>query len=92
MSARLAAHAGYRFIFSRYSDLLEHDNGTNIDLIRSNGLTWLLNHFLPTIDVSVTRDLIRRRFGHLHEDGLLKLDKLGIRGALGFAELPDMHF
>ena len=36
-------------------------------------------------------DLIHRRFGHFHEDGLLKLDKLGVRGALGFAKLPDMQ-
>jgi hypothetical protein len=39
----------------------------------------------------MTRDLIHHRFGHLHEDGLLKLDTLGVRGALGFAKLPDMH-
>jgi len=45
---------------------------------------------MPTAPVSVTRDLIHRRFGHLHEDGLLKLDKLGVRGALGFAKLPGM--
>ena len=50
------------------------------------------NHFMPTTTVSVTRDLIHRRFGHLHEDGLLKLDKLGVRGALGLAEPPGMGF
>ncbi len=92
MSVRLADHAGYIFIFSKDSDLLEHDNGTKIDLTRSNGLTWLPNHVLPTSTTSVTRYLIHRRFGHLHEDGLLKLDKLGVRGALGFAKLPEMEF
>jgi len=90
MSVRLAVHNGYRFIFSRDSNLFEH-NGTKIDIIRSNGLTWLPNHFLPTTAISVTRDLIDRRFGHLHEDGLLKPDKLGVHEALGFAKLPDMN-
>jgi hypothetical protein len=35
LSVRLAVHAGYIFIFSKGSDLLEHDNVTQIDLIRS---------------------------------------------------------
>jgi len=91
MSVRLEVHAGYKFIFSRDSDLLEHDNVTKIDLTRSNGLTWLPNHFLPTSAVSITQDFIHRLFGYLHEDGLLKLNKLGVRGALGFAKLPDMQ-
>ena len=33
MSVRLAVNAGYRFIFSKDSDLLEHNDGTKIDLI-----------------------------------------------------------
>ena len=84
MSVRLAVNAGYSFIFSKESDLLEHNDGTKIDLIQSGGLTWLPNHFSPTTPLSVTRDLIHRRFGHLHEDGLKQLDRLGIRGAQGF--------
>jgi len=91
MSVRLAVQAGYKFIFSKDSNLLEHDNGTKIDLTRSNGLIWLPNHFMPTRAVSVTRDLIHRRFGHLHEYGLLKLNKLGARGALGIAKLHGME-
>ena len=92
MSVRLAVHIGHRCIFSRDSDILGHDHGTQIDLVRSGGLTWLPNHFLPTIVISVTRALIHRRFGHLYEEGLLKLDKLGVRGARGFAKLPGMQF
>ncbi len=88
MSVRLAAHEGYIFILSRDSHFLEHDNGTKIDLIRSGGLTWLPNHFLLTATISVTRDLIHRRFGHLRKDGLIKLDKQGIPGALGFSKMP----
>jgi hypothetical protein len=87
MIVRLAVNAGYRFIFSKDSDLLEHNDGIKIDLIRSGGLTWLPIHFSPTPAASVTRDLIHCRFGHLHEDGLVKLDKLGVRGASGFSKL-----
>ena len=60
MSVRLAVQAGYRFTFSKDSNLLEHDNVTKIDLTRSNGMTWLPNHFLPATTVLVTRDLIHR--------------------------------
>jgi hypothetical protein len=91
MSVRLAVNAGYRFIFSKDSDLLEHNDGTKIDLIRSGGLTWLPNHFSPKTAASVTRDLIHCRFGHLHEYGLIKLDKLGIRGASRFSKLHGIH-
>jgi hypothetical protein len=73
MSVRMAINAGYKFIFSKNSDLLEHNDGTKIDLIRSGGLTWLTNHFTPTTAILVSRDLIQRRFGHLHEDGLHKV-------------------
>jgi hypothetical protein len=40
----------------------------------------------------ISRDLIRRRLGHLHEDGLLKLDKLGVDGVWGFSLLPPLSF
>jgi hypothetical protein len=92
MSVRLADKTGYGFIFSNDSDLLEHDNDTQFDLVRSRGLSWLPNHFLPTTAISATRVLIHRRFGHLHEYELLKLDKLGVRGACGFAKLLGMQF
>jgi hypothetical protein len=68
ISVRLAVHAGYKYIFSKDSDLLEHGNGTQIDLVRSGELTWLPNNFLPTAVISMTRDLIHRRFGHIHEE------------------------
>ncbi len=84
MSVRLAVNAGNKFIFSKKSDILEHNDGTKIDLVRSGGLSWLPNHFTPTAALSVSRDLIHRRFGHLHEDGLVKLDMLGVRVASGF--------
>jgi len=42
---------------------------------------------LPTTFI-ISRDLIHRRYGHLHEDGLLKLDKLGVDGVWGFSLLP----
>ena len=92
MSVRLADNTGYIFVFSKDSDLLEHDDGTKIDLIRSGGLTWLPNHFPPTTTMSVTLGLTHRRFGHLHDDGLIKLDRLGLRGAQGFNKLPGMQF
>ena len=37
-------------------------------------------------------DLIHRRCGHLHEEGLLKLDKLEIDGIWGFSLLPKVSF
>ncbi len=49
MSVRLAANVGYILIFSNNSDLmLDHNEDTKIDLIRSGGLTWVSSHFLPT--------------------------------------------
>jgi hypothetical protein len=41
---------------------------------------------------SLSRDLIHRRCGHLHEEGLLKLDKLEIDGIWGFSLLPKATF
>ena len=84
MSVRLAVNAGYKFTFSKNFDTLEHNDGTKIDLIRSGGLSWLPNYFTPSAALSISQDLIHRRFGHLHEDGILKLDRLGVRGASGF--------
>jgi hypothetical protein len=37
MSICLAIHAGYNFIFSRDFDLLDHDNGTQIDRVEVEG-------------------------------------------------------
>ena len=71
---RKAVQAGYKFIFTKDSDLLEHHNGTQIDLIQSGELTRLPNHFLPSSSISVTRHRIHRHFGHFREDGLFKLD------------------
>ena len=72
--------------------MLEHNDGTKIDLIRSGGLTWLPNHFTPTTNVSVSRDMIHRRFGHLHEEGLIKLDRIGVTRASSFGKLPRIKF
>jgi len=40
----------------------------------------------------ILRDLIHFRCGHLHEDGILKLDKLGADGMLGFRLLTPLSF
>jgi hypothetical protein len=92
MSVRLAVNAGYELTFSKNSDILEHNDGTMIDLVRSGGLSWLPNHFTPTTAISVSRDLIHHRFGHLPEDGIIKLDRLGVRGASGFRKLHGGQF
>jgi len=92
MSVRLLVNAVCRFIFSKDLDLLEHDNGTKIDTVRSGGLIWLPNHFLPASTVSVTRDLIHRPSVNLYEEGLLKLDRLGVRGSSRFYRLPGIQF
>jgi hypothetical protein len=92
MSVRLTINEGYKLIFSKNSDILEHNDGIMIDLVRSGGLSWLPNHFNPTAARSVSRDLIHRHFGHLHEDGIIKLDRLGVRGASGFRKLHGSQF
>ena len=37
MSVRMTVNAGYKLTFSKNSDILEHNNGTMIDLVRSGG-------------------------------------------------------
>jgi hypothetical protein len=78
MSGRLPGKARYYFIFCKDSDLLEHDSN-KINIVRSGGLTLLPNHSLATTGVVVTRGLIYRKFGNIHKEELLKLDKLGTR-------------
>ena len=64
--------------------------------MRSRGLTWLPIFAHPTIALRaasiISRDLMHRQCGHLHEIGLLKLDKLGVDGMWGFSILPPLSF
>ena len=64
-------------------------------LVRRCGLIWLPNfQELAAVQVSptISRDLIHRRCGHLHETGLKKIDKLGIDGIWGYSLLPPFSF
>jgi hypothetical protein len=96
MSVRLATVAGYKCSFASNEDLIEHPNGVAIKLVRHRGLIWLPNPPLAaTVLVaqsSISRDLIHRRTGHLHEDSILKMDKLEIDGIWGYARLPPLSF
>jgi hypothetical protein len=94
LSVRLATATCLRCSFAIDRDTLENDSGVSIPLIRSRGLIWLPTTepctALPALS-TISRDLINRRCGHLHEDGLLKLDRLGIDGMWGFSKLPPLH-
>ena len=87
---------GLKFTFTATNDFISHPSGLNIDLVRHNDLTWLPAPLsAPTLlatTSSLTRDLIHRRCGHLHESGLLKLDSLGILGVSGLSKLSPMSF
>ena len=85
---RLAFNASFNCTFTTANDFISHPSDLVVDLVRHNGFTWLLVHFLAfvllTSTPSPSRDLIRRRCGHRHESGLLKLDSLGISGVFVF--------
>ena len=56
---------------------------------------WLPNFQEVTVTLAsptISRDLIHRRCGHLHEAGLEKLDALGIDGIRGYSSLPPFSF
>jgi hypothetical protein len=96
MSVRRATQAGYHCNFSRDVDNLVLPSGPPVRLVRSRGLTLLMNFTnsasaLPATSI-VTRDLIHCRSGHLHEDGLFKLDKLSVDRVWGFSLLPPLSF
>jgi hypothetical protein len=92
MSVGRTTQVGCYCNFSRDEYSLVLPPGPSIRLVRSRGLTWLPNFVNPSSALpaasTVSRDLIYRRCGHLHEDGLLKLDKLGVDGVWGFSLLP----
>jgi hypothetical protein len=73
-----------------------HPSGHKVDLVRLHGLTWLLVLDSDTVLIAATtspnRDLIHRRYGHLHEAGLLKLDSLDILGISGYSKLYPLSF
>ena len=82
--------------FAHDEDTLEIENGTSIKLISARGLTWLPDFTNPIASLAssplfgISRDPIRRRCEHLHEEGIMKLDKLGVDGVLGFSLLPPI--
>jgi hypothetical protein len=94
VSVRLVTSTGYKCSFELDEDLIEHSNGATIKLIMHRGLVWLPDstHDATAIFAhsSITRDLIHRRTRHLHEDGILRLDKLEIDGIWGYARLPSL--
>jgi len=71
------------YTFSKDEDLLDLLAESPVLLVRSGGLVWLPNFQELTAapaSPTISRDLIHRRCGHLHEAGLEKLDTLGIDG------------
>jgi hypothetical protein len=88
----MANKVGCTFIFSETHDTIEHNNGTKIDMVRFGGLKWLPNHLSPSATTAVTRDVIHQRLGHLHEDSILTLERLGIKGVTGYSKLLAAHF
>jgi hypothetical protein len=96
MNVRRATKAGCQCNLSRDEDNLVLPSRSLVRLVRSRGLTWLPNFMnsasaLPTASI-VSKDLIHRMCGHLHKDGLLKLEKLGVDGVWGFSLLPPLSF
>ena len=93
LNVRLATVGGFRCSFATDKDSLENDQGTSIPLSRSRGLVWLPtveSHTTLSPSAIISRDPIHRRCGYLHEEGLLKLDKLGIDGVWGFSMPPPL--
>jgi hypothetical protein len=84
--------AGCQCNFLKGEDNLVLATGPYVRLVRARGLTWLLNFAarmaaLPATSL-ISRALIHRRWGDLHEDGLLKLDILFMDGVWDFSLLP----
>jgi hypothetical protein len=95
LSVRKATQIGCHCSFSKDEDTLDLLTGPPVILIRSRGLVWLPTYQRATAlpaSPTITRDLIHRRCGHLHEAGLDKLDKLGIDGIWGYSKLPPFKF
>ena len=95
-SVRKATQAGCHCNFSREEDNLVLPSRPPVRLVRSRGLTRLPNFEEPACAFptasTMSRDLIHRRCGHLHEDGLRNLDRLGVDGVWGFSLLPLLSF
>jgi len=93
LSVRRGTHAGCHCTFSKDEDLLDLlTRPPDLLVCYSGGLVWLPNFQKPTAAPSsptISRDLIHRRFGHLHEAGLEKLDTLGIDGIWEYSRLPS---
>jgi len=95
LSVRKATQGGCHCTFSKDEDLLDLLIGPPVLLVRFGGLVWLPNFQAPTAapaSPTITRDLIHRRCGHLHEAGLEKLDRLNIDGVWGYSRLPPFSF
>jgi hypothetical protein len=85
LSVCLTVDNGLEFTFIATGDFVSHPSGLiTVDFVRHNDLTWLNASFsalaLLTATSSLTRDLIHRCRGHLHESDLLKVDSLSIHG------------
>jgi hypothetical protein len=95
LSVRRATQGGCHLTFSKDEDVLDLLIVPPVLLVRFGGLVWLPNFQTPsasTASPAITRDLIHRRCGHLHEVGLEKLDKLNIDGVRGYSRLPPFSF
>jgi hypothetical protein len=95
LSVRRATQAGCHCTFPKDEDLLDLLTGPPVLLVRSGGLLWLPNfQELTAVPVSptISRDLVHRRCGYLHEAGFEKLDALGIDGIWGYSSLPPFFF
>ena len=92
---RRLTHVGCHSTFSKDENVLNLLTGPPVLLVRSRGLIWLPNFQEPTAAPAyptISRDLIHRRCGHLHEVGLEKLATLGIEGIWGYFCLPPFSF
>jgi len=95
LSVKRATQVGCYCTFFKDEDVLDLLTGPLVLLVRSRGLIWLPNFQEPTAaptSPTISRDLIHRRFGHLHEAGLDNLDMLGINGIWGYSRLPPFSF
>ncbi len=90
LNVRLAFDFGLNFTFTSSRDFINHPFGLNVTIARHSGLTWAILVLLLAT-ASPSRDLFNRRYGDLHESGLLKLESLGVLGVSGFSKLSPIY-
>ena len=77
VSVRRATHVGCQCTFSKDEDVLDLLTSSPVILVRRCGLTWfpdIQDYVALLVSPMITRDLVYRRCGHLHDTGLEKLD------------------